>query len=304
MSSRPPGQNASNESEPVAKRDEALFSHLFASRPAKQRRTGIWLLALAAHLPLLYFFFTTELGERVLRQAELILIPVLTVDDNPPAIVHPSPVVPVGRIPDPGPSEEERRRAAAAAAVPEPGILNPTAITPLPSILPGPPQPIPGDGPRGGSLLDRLAPPRPDPLLLAPTDPSHMLTGPAAARARMAERVRALNDSVAAERLAAERSTDWTVMDKDGKRWGVSPGKLHLGDVTLPLPLAFATPPGRRDEANARVRDWNEIEAGSSRAQIKDNFNDRVKEIRKRKDRERAAKIADQNGDKKKSGSD
>jgi hypothetical protein len=304
MSARPPGKEPGKESETIAKRDEALFSHLFASRPSRQRRIGVWLIALLIHLPLLVLFFTTEYGERVLRRAELIIRPVLTVDDNPPAIVAPTPILPI-EVPNvAGPTEDERRRAARTAPLPEPGVPNPNALTPLP-VPPTTPVPaVPGEGNRSGTLLDRLATPRADPRLLAPTDPSSMLTGPEAARARLANRIRELNDSIAAEMLAAERATDWTVKDKDGKRWGVSPGKLHLGDITLPLPLAFATPPGRRDEVNSRLRNWSEIEAQSTREQIRDDFSERVKEIRKRKDRERAARIADQNAEKKKSGSE
>jgi hypothetical protein len=118
----------------------------------------------------------------------------------------------------------------------------------------------------------------------------------------MADRLRQFNDSIMAERLAAERSKDWTVTGEDGKRWGVSPGKLHLGDITLPLPLAFATPPGRRDEVNARTQSWSEIEAQATRAESKDNFRDRVKEIRKRKERERASVAANKPTTEKKKG--
>jgi hypothetical protein len=143
-------------------------------------------------------------------------------------------------------------------------------------------------GGSGRTLGDRLTPPA-DPILFGHVQPAPA-TGIAGVRERVAGSIQAINDSVAAEVAAAERATDWTVKDKDGKRWGVSPGKLHLGDITLPLPLAFATPPGRRDEMNARVRSYNEIEAQSSRAQIKDSFQERVKAIRARKDRERAEK--------------
>ncbi|MGH7463344.1 MAG: hypothetical protein ACREMA_20235, partial [Longimicrobiales bacterium] len=83
-------------------------------------------------------------------------------------------------------------------------------------------------------------------------------------------------------------------------RWGVSPGKLHLGGITLPLPLAFNTPPGRRDEVNSQLRNWSEIQAQATRGEIKESFEDRVKEIRKRKDRERAEKNAQRIADKKK----
>jgi hypothetical protein len=53
-------------------------------------------------------------------------------------------------------------------------------------------------------------------------------------------RVDALNDSI----HAGLPVTDWTVRDRDGKRWGLSPEGLHLGGVTVPralLPLPAAT---------------------------------------------------------------
>ncbi len=301
---RPPGGSDPDNSGPSAARDDALFAHLFASRPVRQRRLGPWIFGGLLHVPLLYAFFTTNLGERLLERAELIIRPVLTIDDNPPAISAPVPILPsmppveppVGRRPAPPANVEQ-------PPLPAPGLPNPTAIPSPPSGVPGQGQPgTPGTG--TGSALDRMATPRPDARLFAPTNPERMVSGPEAARARLADRVRELNDSLTVERLAAERSTDWTVTDKDGKRWGVSPGKLHLGDITLPLPLAFNPPPGRRDEVNARNRNFAEIEAQAAREGIKDSFSERVKEIRKRKDLERAEKTAAKNGEKKKSGSD
>ncbi|CAN5822868.1 hypothetical protein BH23GEM6_BH23GEM6_26650 [soil metagenome] len=45
----------------------------------------------------------------------------------------------------------------------------------------------------------------------------------------------------------ARRSTDRTRTDASGRRWGASPGKIHLGGVTLPAPT-LTPPPGQRDE--------------------------------------------------------
>ncbi|MCI0433285.1 MAG: hypothetical protein L0271_06520 [Gemmatimonadetes bacterium] len=104
---------------------------------------------------------------------------------------------------------------------------------------------------------------------------------------RVAGRIAAWNDSSAAAAMAAAKATDWTVTDKNGGRWGVSPGQLHLGSLTLPLPIGFAPPPGRRDETLARVRGWSEIEAQASRAAVRETFDDRVKAIRARNDARR-----------------
>jgi hypothetical protein len=106
-------------------------------------------------------------------------------------------------------------------------------------------------------------------------------------RARLAARMNAYNDSVAAEAGARERSTDWTVADGEGGKWGVSPGKVHLGGITLPLPVAFSTPPGRREEVAAKTRSWSETRAQASRAEADDNFQERVKAIRERRQAQR-----------------
>jgi hypothetical protein len=68
-------------------------------------------------------------------------------------------------------------------------------------------------------------------------------------------RIRAWNDSIAGDAERARRATDWTVRDRDGRRWGVSPDGIHLGDITLP-PMTF--PPGGGDPD--RRRQWEEQE--------------------------------------------
>jgi hypothetical protein len=80
---------------------------------------------------------------------------------------------------------------------------------------------------------------------------------------------------------------DWTVRDKDGGRWGVSPEGIHLGSFTLPLNNQFVPPAGRRDEINALIRNWNEIQAQRSQAEIRAQIEERAKAIRERKEAER-----------------
>ncbi|HSJ13519.1 MAG TPA: hypothetical protein VK939_03835 [Longimicrobiales bacterium] len=106
-------------------------------------------------------------------------------------------------------------------------------------------------------------------------------------RARLAARIDAHNDSVSADALARERASDWTVKDGSGGKWGVSPGKVHLGGITLPLPVNFSPPPGRREEVAARTRSWTETRAQADRAEADDNFKDRVKAIRERREAQR-----------------
>jgi hypothetical protein len=79
---------------------------------------------------------------------------------------------------------------------------------------------------------------------------------------------------------------DWTFTDGEGKRWGVSPAGIHLGDLTLPVP-GFGPASARRDEIDARLREWTEIQDQAERARILDMFEERIEAIRQRRDGER-----------------
>jgi hypothetical protein len=107
-------------------------------------------------------------------------------------------------------------------------------------------------------------------------------------RTRVASQLQEYNDSVAAEAAASARATDWTVKDGNGGKWGVSPGSIHLGNVTLPLPFALGTPPGRREEAAGRMRSWTEIQDQATRVEGRQIFDERVRAIRERAEQERA----------------
>jgi len=120
----------------------------------------------------------------------------------------------------------------------------------------------------------------PDRLLPAQSDADRVAT-------RVQDKLDAVNDSAAAVADAARRATDWTIKDKNGKSWGVSPGKLHLGDLTLPLPLGFEAPNGRRDEFEKDQANWDDLQRSASQAEIRHTFDERVKAIRKRKEQER-----------------
>lgn len=115
----------------------------------------------------------------------------------------------------------------------------------------------------------------------APTDPE------ALARERFLARIGEYNDSAAAASEAARRATDWTVKDGDGNRWGISPGKIHLGGLTLPLPVGFAPPPGRREELAERNRRFGDIQDQRARETGRATFDERVKAMRERADAKR-----------------
>ncbi len=105
--------------------------------------------------------------------------------------------------------------------------------------------------------------------------------------ARVQNRIDAVNDSAAAVADAARKATDWTVKGKDGKEWGISPGKLHLGNLTLPLPLGFQASPYNRAQNEREQANWDDIQRSANQAEIRHTFDERVKAIRERKAKER-----------------
>jgi len=169
---------------------------------------------------------------------------------------------------------------------------------PVPIVPPGVVEGIeqPGNAPREDPQpLQRLEYRRADVDVWKPPPevPLEVVAPDAVMRQRIADRIAALNDSSAAAAAAAARATDWTVKDADGGRWGVSPGQIHLGSVTLPLPFAFSPPPGRRDEIAGRMRTWRETQAQASRAEAAETFDARVKAMREREEERRRRAAGD-----------
>lgn len=278
--------------QPQKQRDgrQQLFGTLLDSRPTHTRSRTALVAAVLLHVALLALLvvvsrpFIPKLSQK-LFQPITIIIP--EEESAIEALRRTTAAVPTRAKP---PTQEEGRTA-------DPGLtFTPGTVAPIPQARPGPVTTEPDDGrasranvPR--SLAERLIPRMIDPRLsprgsYAPTDQS-----PAAAvRERISDRLALYNDSVDAAADARRRLLDWTKKTKDGKAWGIGPdGRIHLGDITLPA-IAFAPPAGRRDEINARNRDWAEIQAQANREFGRQEFKDRVKAIRARKDKEREEK--------------
>jgi hypothetical protein len=114
-------------------------------------------------------------------------------------------------------------------------------------------------------------------------------------RLELAGRLEAWNDSVSAAVAVETAWTDWTMTDGDGNRWGVSPGKLHLGKLTLPLPFRFAGTSWQRERAARKAWEDTDILNNISAQAVRASWEKRAKAIRERKDREH--KDADQKSD-------
>lgn len=216
-------------------------------------------------------------------------------EETGPAVPAGAPAAAAPQVPTP--AERERPGPAGAgeellfpAEVPS-GVPPAGGAPAAPGGVGGAPGGTPGGSGTGGSVL---RPGLRDPRLHAP---GH---APAAERplteherylSDLYGKLGAHNDSVAAEQERARRATDWTVKDKDGRRWGISPGKIHLGGVTLPAPFDPAVGSPRwddreREEAGQR----REIDRQALDRQRRDSFSDRVKATRERKDAERQAR--------------
>jgi hypothetical protein len=104
------------------------------------------------------------------------------------------------------------------------------------------------------------------------------------------------NEAMTSERAARDAALDWTYTDDEGNTWGVSPGKLHLGKITVPLPIGFGPPPGRSADLDRRAFEDLDIDRAEGRARAWETWEERGKAIRERVDRERARERA-QKGD-------
>lgn len=102
-------------------------------------------------------------------------------------------------------------------------------------------------------------------------------------------------DSLAAAEAEERALTDWTYTDDEGKRWGAADGMIYLGDFALPVPFGFGVSPGRREEIRDRMWEWNEIQRQLMRMGVVESWKERQEAMRRRLDRERAAK-ADTSG--------
>lgn len=194
-------------------------------------------------------------------------------------------------VPDaPAPAEtsaaETADRTRVTTPTRDPGVpLRPT------SPRPGAPETVPAA--RGETRDDPLRPGLRDPRLWV--TPRRELPPPPEPtqeelHARYMEhlqgRIDALNDSIAGDAERARRATDWTVRDRSGGRWGVSPEGIHLGGVTLP-PVRLQGDRDKELAAQERQRQREEIQRQAEEAERRQVREERTRATRERRDAER-----------------
>ena len=108
----------------------------------------------------------------------------------------------------------------------------------------------------------------------------------------LAGRLEEWNDSVAAAIAAEYALTDWTRTDDQGRRWGISPGQLHLGDITIPLPFYFGGNSIQRELAARRAWEDQDILNGANAQALRASWRERAEAIRRRQDRGRGRNTA------------
>lgn len=174
--------------------------------------------------------------------------------------------------------EEEPEVQEVAVEVARPGEAGP----------PGPERPAEAEAEPGLSAAERLRARAGDLRLWAPVDPElSRLTEEQIMRLMLIAELEALGDSMALAEELARQATDWTYTDSEGKKWGVSPGRIHLGDLTLPLPFAFGPPPGKAGEIRDRVWEWDQIERGAATGELLRSWRERDEAIRRRMEAQR-----------------
>ena len=104
---------------------------------------------------------------------------------------------------------------------------------------------------------------------------------------QLAGRLEEWADSVANAVAAEYALTDWTRTDGQGRRWGISPGQLHLGGLTLPLPFYFSGNSIQREQAARRAWEDQDIINGINAQAVRSILRDRAEAMRRREDRDR-----------------
>lgn len=148
--------------------------------------------------------------------------------------------------------------------------------------------------PARGSARDALQPGYRDPRLIAPQRPAvqpDTRTEHERYMEHLQARIDAVNDSMGVAAARERRTSDWTITDGSGNRWGLSPEGLHLGGLTVPrelLPLPGATGDNASLEAEReRQRQRDEIQRQGEASDRRGTQDERIDAIRREQDSRR-----------------
>ena len=191
-----------------------------------------------------------------------------TLPEDLPEDPRPEPLPPEEESPDVEPEPEDEEEEEPEGEEEAVGEGDPLPVDPG-LIVAG--QPTPPEAPRGRTNASRLRLRFSDPRLWFDPQSPRLIGERLAQFARADSAVRAILrdwlDSLQLEDAARRRARDWT-FERDGERWGFSEQGIHLGDVTIPIPIGFApTGPQRRAYEQA-IRDLTAIQIQNLRDDV------------------------------------
>ncbi|WP_420448170.1 hypothetical protein [Candidatus Palauibacter sp.] len=216
------------------------------------------------------------------------ILPETPEDPRPEPVPPPEEELPEAE-PEPEEVEDEEEEAEEEEEAVEEGDPLPGAPGLIVTGLPTPPE-----GPRGQTNASRLRLRFSDRRLWFDPQSPRLIGERLVQFARADSAVRAILrdwlDSLQLEDDMRRRARDWT-FERDGKRWGFSERGIHLGDVTIPIPIGFApTGPQRRAYEQAirdltaiqiqNLRDDVEAAAAEARARMRERSEEEVRRRR------------------------
>jgi len=139
----------------------------------------------------------------------------------------------------------------------------------------------------GLTIAERLQPRMGDPRVWAPIPSGSLeLSDAENAELILLGMLQSWNDSMAVAEALSEQARDWTFTDSSGRRWGLGPGRLYLGDFSIPLP-AFEFAPGLIEDRLDAGWIAGDLARGAAAAAIQETWSDRARAIRQRMEAER-----------------
>lgn len=284
---RDPGEIREDRGEELARRESRETGYRRAFR------VGLAVSALA-HLAVLFF-----LG-RQLR------MPDSGYDEAVRPEPRPAPGLRITRVRVQAREEAEPVPAPPAPVRPEPDPEEPEETDEEPAAGETEPTPDAGEEPaeeRPASNLDALTPREGDPRLWREFWDEDVARRYLGRGTRADSALRAILgqylDSLRLSEEQLRRARDWTWTDEDGERWGISPEGIHLGDVTIPLPVGqFLQPTGpKRRELERELRDLRQIRRQEAIDAAQETREDRIEAMEERAREEREGASSDSTGD-------
>jgi hypothetical protein len=160
----------------------------------------------------------------------------------------------------------------------------------------------PGAAGRGRSGPGGLGPELGDPRLVVTPQavPERELSDEERYQRHFAGRIERLNDSIAGEAERQRRARDWTVTDRNGRRWGIDDRGPVVAGRNVPLPVPVPVPRSardREDEARRERDQRREIDRQADQTERARYLRERQRAIRERADREREKARGDDDDD-------